>query len=355
MNSTSLFFSNISNSDSTESCIEEPQHVSITVFLSIVFFVGFVLNAFSLWVFTCRMPQWSPGTVLQFHLAVSDAIVSPVAPFMATYFSLGSHWPFGSFLCQAEIALLTIHFYGSILFLTLISIQRYVAVVHFSRISCMKRKSFLQKLCAAVWFLVLAKGAACFALLDTSTAGNRTQCLSIHQGQHTDVYFTLNFILLIPGFLVPFSVSLFCYTRLASSVSRINTNNEKGRAIKAKSRKMVAVCLLIFGLCFMPMNVVRTIGVVIKKFFPEKCNLLLRVETAYYICWILAGANCSLDPILYCFGSQKFSKAVHSSLRRIGFKMQTIPEGNELECQAAPHLNPVSMTETKENMSSAFL
>ncbi|KAK5909117.1 hypothetical protein CesoFtcFv8_003076 [Champsocephalus esox] len=49
------------------------------------------------------------------------------------YFAMGSHWPFGRFLCQVKIALLSSHFYGGTIFLTLISIHRYAAVVHFNR------------------------------------------------------------------------------------------------------------------------------------------------------------------------------------------------------------------------------
>ncbi|KAI4793445.1 hypothetical protein KUCAC02_032721 [Chaenocephalus aceratus] len=58
------------------------------------------------------------------------------------YFAMGSHWPFGRFLCQVKIALLSSHFYGGTIFLTLICIHRYAAVVHFNRGSCMKQKGF---------------------------------------------------------------------------------------------------------------------------------------------------------------------------------------------------------------------
>ncbi|XP_020325545.1 P2Y purinoceptor 2 isoform X1 [Oncorhynchus kisutch] len=319
----------LDNRSLSESCTVEPQHVSITVFLLLVVLVGFFLNSFSLWVFCCRIPQWSSGTVLQFHLAVSDTVITPVAPLMATYFVMGSHWPFGAFLCKLKIALLSIHFYGSILFLTLISIHRYVVVVQFKRGSCMKRKAFVQNLCAGVWLVLLAKGIACFFLLNTSPMGNRTQCLSIHQEKYIDVYFAINFVMLIPGFLLPLSVAVTCYVQLARSMSRININMSKGRDIKAKSRKMVAMCLVIFALCFTPLNVIRTVAVILKKYFPEQCSLLLQVETAYYISWILAGANCCLDPLLYCFGSHNFVKAIHRSLRKFDVKFKEDPATND--------------------------
>lgn len=315
-------FSSISNATSGVPCPIKPQHVSISVLICLTFLVGLLLNVFSLWVFTCRTPEWTSSTVLQFHLAVSDVLVCPMGPFMAGYYHT-ANWLFGKALCRLKIALISFHIYSSILFLTLISIQRYMAVVRYNQYSYMNRKDFVQKLCVGVWLFVLVQGTVLAAVLDTSTVDNRTLCLSIHQGQNTDFYFIVNFTVLIPGLLLAFIVSAICYTLLVCSMSRLDTSHDSGQAIKNKSRKMVAVCLAIFVVCFTPMNVVRSVGLVVKKFLPHKCSLLLKVETAYYVSWILAGANCCLDPIIYCFSCQKFTKTCHISLRKICLRLET--------------------------------
>ncbi|KAK5870524.1 hypothetical protein PBY51_003466 [Eleginops maclovinus] len=299
-------------SNDSGSCVGGAQHVSITVLLCLVFFLGFLLNTFSLWVFCCRMPCWSCGTTLQFHLALSDAIATPVTPMMAVYFAMGNHWPFGRFLCQVKIALLISHFYGSTIFLTLISIHRYVAVVHFNRGSCMKRKEFVQRLCAGVWFLLLIQALIYALALPPSKEGRNTQCLTIHQRNLSDAYFIINFVLFILGFLLPFLVSAVCYGRLVNSLTRLNISTPKGLNVKVKSQRMIAMCLLIFGMCFLPLNVVRTVGVVLKKYYPQQCKVLLQMETAYYASWILAGVNSCLDPLLYCFGTHKVREAFQS-------------------------------------------
>nr|XP_023647396.1 P2Y purinoceptor 2-like [Paramormyrops kingsleyae] len=312
-----------------EYCSPEPQHLTITVLLCLVFLVGFVLNSFSLWVFCYRISHWTSSNVLQFHLALSDAIITPAAPLMATYFIKSNHWTFGSFLCKAKIALLTMHLYGSILFLMLISVHRYIVVVQYKKTSPMKQVKFVHKLCGGIWLLLLASGTAIFGLFNTSNVGNQTLCLSIHQNEYMQVYFTVNLFILILGFLVPFAVTVVCYILLASSVSRINTTTKKGRAIKSKSHKTVAICLAIFGFCFMPIALVRTIAVVVKMFFPNECKLLVKLETAYYICWIFAGANCCVDPLLYCFVSRDFNKCLRTSLKT-GGNIQEERNKNEL-------------------------
>ncbi|XP_042278030.1 P2Y purinoceptor 4 [Thunnus maccoyii] len=306
------------NSNDSGPCVGENQHASITVFLCLVFFLGFLLNTFSIWVFCCRLPCWTSGTMLQFHLAISDAIATPVTPMMAVYFAMGNDWTFGRFLCQVKIALLSVHFYGSTIFLTLISVHRYTAVVHFNKTSCMKRKGFIRKLCAGVWSLLVIQALIYALMLPSSKEGSNGQCLSIHQKNLTNVYFVINFFLFIFGFLLPFSVSAVCYSRLANTLTRLNISTAKGLKVKLKSQRMIGMCLVIFGLCFLPLNVVRTVGVVLKKFFPQHCHALLQIETAYYASVILAGVNGCLDPLLYCFGSQNFRDAFQSL--RIGQK-----------------------------------
>ncbi|XP_056601177.1 lysophosphatidic acid receptor 6 [Triplophysa dalaica] len=303
----------------TSTCSPEPQHMSLAVILCLVYVMGLLLNGFSLWVFTCRIHKWDSGVLLLFNLALSDAIITPLTPLMAAYLAMGN-WIFGKFACQLKIAVLSVHFNGSILFLTLISIHRYVTVVHFNRSSLMKRKTFVKKLCAGIWCFLIMNSIIYGWLLPVTTEDSHRQCLTIHQTKLTNAYFIINFVLFIFWCILPLSVSVFCYGRLASSVSRINIHSIKGQTVKAKSMRMIGICLVIFGLCFLPLNVVRTIGVVVKKYYPEKCRLMLRLQTAYYVCYILAGINCCLDPLIYFFGSHNFIKAFRRSLRTIGMR-----------------------------------
>ncbi|XP_046697872.1 lysophosphatidic acid receptor 6-like isoform X2 [Silurus meridionalis] len=342
---------NYTNS-SYEACTVESQPVSISVLICLVPMLGLLLNIFSMWVFKYRTSEWKSGTVLQFHLAISDLLLCPLAPFLTVYFALG-RWLFGSLICRFMIILLTTHFYGSIYFLTLISIHRYVSVVYHSQEFRMKQKDFVKKLCVGVWVVLLIQGVVCSSLLDTSIVGNRTLCLSIYQEEHTEKYFVINFALLLPGFLIPFIVSLVCYIRLAKSVSGINLCHHKGRLMKSKSRKMVAICLLIFGLCFMPINVIRTVLVVLKKInSSEHCHLLSKVETSYYLSWILSSANCCLDPLIYCFASQNFMAAFRSSLRKIGVRMQTTDKDVENDSALTTQVVPTPRTIKRGNTTT---
>ncbi len=312
--------SDLPNASHVDTCPPEPQHMSLAVILCLVYLLGLLLNGFSLWVFTCRIHKWNSGAVLQFNLAISDAIITPLTPLMAAYFAMDSNWIFGNFTCQLKIAVLNIHFNGSVIFLTLISVHRYVSVVHFNRSSLIKRKIFVKKLCAGIWCFLIITGISLGWLLPVTTEENHRQCLTIHQTRLTDAYFIINFVIFFFWCILPLTILVFCYSRLASSVSRININSAQGQSVKNKSMRMIGICVFIFGLCFLPLNVVRTIGVVVKKYHPSKCRLLLQLQTAYYACYILAGINCCLDPLIYFFGSRNFIKAFRRSLKVIGVR-----------------------------------
>ncbi|XP_067867990.1 P2Y purinoceptor 4-like [Heterodontus francisci] len=309
----------VSSNDSTgsPSCKPEELGAFIPIFLSLVFSIGFMLNSISLWIFWFCIKRWSAGMVLQFNLALADAIITPAAPFMIIYFSL-SHWPFGQFLCQLKVFLLSTNMYGSIYFLTLISIHRYIAVVHCTKKTIFKEEKFVKLVCVGVWVLLFAQGFPFFFVLKTTEMNNSTHCLSIHQDELVVLYFVWNTAILFTGYIIPFCASIVCYSLLASFIVKLNINQLKSKYMKRKSMQMILVSLVIFIICFLPVHVSRTLGVTLKLFHPDQCQSLNIVELVYYKCLALSSSNCCLDPLLYFFASKKFQGSlsnVVSSLR----------------------------------------
>ncbi|XP_055017754.1 P2Y purinoceptor 2-like [Boleophthalmus pectinirostris] len=302
----------MNNSSDSGICLPSAEHMSIPVLMCLVFFMGFLLNVFSLWVFCCRMSSWSTGTILQFCLALSDALGAPVTPLIAVYFAMGNDWPFGKVLCTVKIALLSSQFYGSTIFLTLISFHRYKVVVHFNKSSRMKDKSFIKKLCAGVWLFLITHSLVYGFGVPATKEGEVTHCFSFSQVSLKNSFFIIGCVLVSVGFLIPLSISATCYFRVKNALTCLNNITAKSLKVKLKSQRMIQMCLIIFIICFLPMNVIRTTAIFMMKFYPEHCHVLHQLQTAYYVSWIIAGLNCFLDPLLYCFGSQNFRDAFPS-------------------------------------------
>ncbi|XP_078406415.1 P2Y purinoceptor 4-like [Cetorhinus maximus] len=297
-------------------CKSEKLGAFIPIFLSLVFSMGFILNSISLWIFWFCIKKWSAGMVLQFNLALADAIITPAAPFMIVYFSL-SHWPFGQFLCQLKVFLLSANMYGSIYFLTLISIHRYFTVVHCTKKSILKEKKFVKIICAGVWVLLFAQGFPFFFVLKTTEMNNTTHCLSIYQNELVVLYFVWNTVILFTGCIIPFFASIICYTLLASFIVKLNSNQLNRKNMKMKSMQMILVSLAIFMICFLPVHVSRTFGITLQFLYPDQCQSLSIVELVYYKCLALSSSNCCLDPLLYFFASKKFKESLSSIVSSI--------------------------------------
>ncbi|XP_075690669.1 P2Y purinoceptor 4-like [Rhinoderma darwinii] len=286
----------------------QPQSVSIviSISLSVIYFLGLVLNCISLWIFWFRVKQWNSTVILQFNLAISDAIITPAAPLIIIY-SLTDHWTFGTFFCQFKVFLLSTHMYGSIYFLTLISIHRYFTVAHNVRRMAWTTKPFITKLCVVVWGCLLLQGIPFFFVLKTSEVHGVTKCLSIHQNDQAVLFFVWNWVILFSGLLIPFITTLVCYSLLSLYILNVNPMNTLSKVMFSKSVQTIFVSLIIFIICYIPVHITRTMGVTIILFFPTMCPLLEKVEVAYYITWMLSGTNCCLDPIIYCFASDRFN------------------------------------------------
>ncbi|XP_067868758.1 P2Y purinoceptor 2-like [Heterodontus francisci] len=304
------FHTSISNT----TCKPQKLVIFIPAFLSVLFIIGFVLSALSLHTFWFRFKTWKTGMIIQFNLALSDISIVPAAPLMIIYFSMSNHWPFGQFLCQLKVFVLSIHMYGSIYFLTLVSVHRYITVVRLTKSSIFNNKRFVKSICMAIWIFLFINALPFFFVLKTSEMSNITQCLSVHQNEMSSVYFTWSMVILFPGFVIPFGVSAICYILLGSYIVKMDTSLSSGKAMKVKSMGMIAVSLVTFLVCCLPVQVSRLAAVTVKEFYPEKCELLYSIENIYYTSFALANVNCCLDPLLYWFSSGKFQAAFKSTL-----------------------------------------
>ncbi|KAM5146483.1 P2Y purinoceptor 4-like [Mantella aurantiaca] len=312
-------------------CQPQPINPFIPIFLSFIFFIGFVLNCISLWIFWFKVKQWNSTVLLQFNLAISDAIITPAAPLIIIY-SLKDHWTFGLFFCQFKVFLLSTHMYGSIYFLTIIGIHRYVYVAHNVNRPALSRKPFIKKLCLFVWGCLLCQGIPFFFVLQTSEIQGVTKCLSIHQTEQAVLFFVWNWIILFTGLLIPFTITLVCYTLLSRYILKVNPMNTISKAMVSKSIQMIFLSLIIFIVCYIPVHITRTTGVTISLFFPDLCSLLENIEVAYYITWMMSGTNCCMDPILYCYASDRFKSTFTSWCTFL----QKQREGNTDSAQGKP-------------------
>ena len=92
-----------------------------------------------------------------FNLALADALVLATLPFQGTDVLLG-FWPFGLALCKTVVAIDYYNMFTSIFTLTIMSVDRYIAVCHPVRSLAVRTPHRAKLVNVAVWALASAIG-----------------------------------------------------------------------------------------------------------------------------------------------------------------------------------------------------
>lgn len=115
-----------------------------------VFAVGLTGNTLAIYVVLRYAGMKTVTNIYILNLAIADELYIIGLPFLTTQNVL-SYWPFGSFLCRAVMTADSMNQFTSIFCLTVMSIDRYLAVVHPIRSTNWRHPCVAKVVSAAVW------------------------------------------------------------------------------------------------------------------------------------------------------------------------------------------------------------
>ncbi|XP_037124925.1 lysophosphatidic acid receptor 6-like [Syngnathus acus] len=283
---------------------------------SLVFVFGFLFNLLAVYIFGCTLKTRNETTTYMINLVVSDSLFVLSLPFRIVYF-IKREWMFGSELCKISVALFYTNMYGSILFLTCISIDRFLAIVHPFRSQRIRTKRNAKLACVTVWVLVLSGSIPTGFLLDTTSDKNlnasSNYCFENYSSQQwkSELSKVVMFIETV-GFVIPLMVNLFCSGMVLQTLKKPQTISRGGSINKTKVLRMIVVHLLIFCFCFIPYNVNLMFYSLVRTKVLKGCYAEHVVRTIYPISLCIAVTNCCFDPVIYYFTSE----TIQSSIKR---------------------------------------
>ncbi|XP_061454400.1 putative P2Y purinoceptor 10 [Rhineura floridana] len=289
------------------------QHSLYAATYTIVFIPGLLTNSMALWILCRFTSKHNKNVIFMINLAMADFAHVLSLP-LRIYYYINYKWPFGSFLCQLCFYVKYLNMYASICFLTCISMQRYLFLLHPFRAKDWKRR-YDVAISVTVWIIV---GAAClpFPLLRSSN-GNDT-CftdLGIKKigGKASSVLVVLVAELL--GFFIPLVVIVYCTWKTKASLQEphfpLQNTTEKRKALR-----MVAMCAIVFFVCFTPYHIMFFFFMMVKEGIIGDCAVVQSILYLHPFCLSLASLTCCLDPILYFFTTSEFQSQIskHSSM-----------------------------------------
>ncbi|KAG7283469.1 hypothetical protein CRUP_035262 [Coryphaenoides rupestris] len=226
-----------------------------------------------------------------FNLALADALVLATLPFQGTDVFLG-FWPFGNALCKAVVSIDYYNMFTSTFTLTVMSMDRYVAVCHPVKALDMRTPH----------------KAKCIVVLPNPRA------------YWDPVFGTCVFLF---SFLIPVAIISICYSLMVKrlrSVRILSGSKEKDRNLRRITR-MVLVVVAAFVVCWTPVQIMalaQSLGFNLGSLF----TLVLM-----HFCIALGYVNSSLNPVLYAFLDENFKRCFREFCHPSPFRLDTQQSG----------------------------
>ncbi|XP_055065444.2 C-C chemokine receptor type 5 [Misgurnus anguillicaudatus] len=276
--------------------------VFLPTFYSIVFIIGFIGNGLVVWVLIRYRHKSNMTDVCLLNLAISDLLFLVSLPFFAH--SAIADWIFGKFMCHTVTGLYMLGLHGSIFFMVLMTVDRYVIIVHPHSIFSRNRSANMGLVLASVvWILSLFASLPNIIIAHESKEMNSsTYCYSNYSSNAVKyfIYFKMNVLSLF----LPLIIMGYCYARIIPTLTSIKSQK------RHKIIRLILAVVAVYFLFWTPYNItiflffMQTQGYMQSHEWQSSLSLTMQwVETIAY-------SHCCLNPIIYGFVGEKFRREV---------------------------------------------
>lgn len=292
--------------ESTGPCYTEAE-LNTTLMVAIfyvVFVFGLLGNSTILWMLLRIMRIKTMTDVCLLNLAISDLITVFSLPSWALYNK--GHLSEANAMCKLMVGTYQLGFYSSILFVMLMSIDRYLAIVHAVASLGARTLRYAVTASLAIWaisFCAALPGALFHNMIQDIE--NKTQCdWDIRDGSVKTWKLFMNFSQNTVGLFISLPVTIYCYVRILL-VLRKTKNSKRDRAIK-----LIFAIVAVFVVFWVPYNVAVLLKTLQDLEINDSCENGRRITTALSVTETMALAHCCINPVIYAFVGEKFRKSL---------------------------------------------
>lgn len=263
----------------------------------VVMVLGLPGNLAALWFFLVkRRHQRSGSDVFIINLAVADVAFLCALPFRIHYHLQRNFWSLDKYTCVFSGVIFHASTYASLVFMTCICVDRYVATLH--PLTYMRhRNSRLPVLVSATVWVVYSVAILVFVLVGP-TDGQKEKCFeSFSQEEWERRVGPYSILCLLFGSLLPSVVILACYPLVARRIAHIRTGTA------GKARRIIYAILAIMLLCFLPYHTVHLLHLLHRMGFIQNCSWADAIYKARRVTMAMVSFNSCLDPLVYYFST----------------------------------------------------
>ncbi|XP_022375030.1 neuromedin-U receptor 1 [Enhydra lutris kenyoni] len=309
--------------------------VPICVTYLLIFVVGAVGNGLTCTVILRHKNMRTPTNYYLFSLAVSDLLVLLVGLPLELY-EMWCNYPFllGTGGCYFRTLLFETVCLASVLNVTALSVERYVAVVHPLQARSMMTRVHVRRVLGAIWGLAVLcslpnaslHGIRQLELPCRGTVPHSATCTLVHPRalynlvvQITTLFFfclpmaTISVLYLLIGLQLR-RERLLLLRREARGRAR---SSDSGRFQRSQDRgrtqvtKMLFVLVMVFGICWAPFHVDRLMWSFVSQWTE---GLHLAFQYVHVISGVFFYLSSAINPVLYNIMSSRFRETFQEAL-----------------------------------------
>ncbi|XP_019203466.1 chemokine XC receptor 1-like [Oreochromis niloticus] len=260
-------------------------------FFILIFILSIICNGLLLCVLFIYENLKNITNIFILNLVCSDLIFTTTLRFWAVDYL--DHWVFEDFVCKFVTAAFFVGLYSSVILLTAMTVDRFIAVVLDKlKINHAKKKKYAICSCIAAWVISISASLSDAMKVKTESWDGFNYCYDESEDK-LGRYLQVSLL-----FFLPFAIIIFCYSAILKTVLQ-GLNRKKFRTVA------VLLCIVaVFFICWGPYHIM----LLIKSLNTNKdCNVLKQLAVAYHISEMLAYSHCCMNPLLYML-SQKLRK-----------------------------------------------
>ncbi|XP_035534848.1 B2 bradykinin receptor [Morone saxatilis] len=277
-------------------------------YLGLISLVGLVGNGLVLSVFCLQRKPCTVADVYLGNLAAADLIMMSCLPFWAVTIAQGYQWDFGEVLCKLVNVTISMNYICSILFLMLVSVDRYLALVKPMSPSRLRRASWAKRICLGIWSLgfLLTLPTLLFRTVSHIEDPGVDACILAYPHPVWRLHHNITSNIL--GFLIPVLVVACCTRHIVAALNNRGTEGLPGVRAEKKTTHLVLAVLAVFLFCWTPHQVMRFLDTMDYFQVTPGCLWGHVLDIGIQLSTYLAYSNSAVNPFLLVIVGKHFRK-----------------------------------------------
>uniref|UniRef100_A0A8D0DYU3 G protein-coupled receptor 25 n=1 Tax=Salvator merianae TaxID=96440 RepID=A0A8D0DYU3_SALMN len=278
-------------------------YIFIPTLYFMIFLIGFFGNFFVILLMVRKQGNKRLVDTFVLNLAVADLIFVSTLPFWALSEALG-YWYFGEGLCKFSSFAIFVNRCSSILFLTGMSVERFLVVTKHWESRTIGTKKNISISSGCIWMASLLFGIPSLIFRKLISVENKVFCIDDQTST------TFNLVMFIVTFLLPLTVILFCYGSIFIKLQgHISLGKRRNNALK-----IIFAIIGAFICSWLPFNILKVFYIfTIARDISLSCQALKALRWGFTISACLAFTNSCANPIIYLFMDQQFQQQIRNN------------------------------------------